>query len=126
MIHPDYKSGKSLHEQIGEEIRQHIISGILAPDEQIPSVREMALALTVNPNTVQRAYKQLEQDGFIYSIKGKGNFVARLPERVSSEKLSELYAKLSDVARELAFLGEEKEKLLSAIEKTYEEKEESL
>ena len=63
---------------------------------------------------------------FIYSIKGKGNFVARLPERVSSEKLSELYAKLSDVARELAFLGEEKEKLLSAIEKTYEEKEESL
>lgn len=126
MIHPDYKSGKSLHEQIEDEIRQHIISGILAPDEQIPSVREMALSMTVNPNTVQRAYKQLEQDGFIYSIKGKGSFVAPVSDKVSGEKLSELYARLSDAARELAFLGEEKEKLFAVIEKTYEEKEGSL
>jgi len=63
MIHPDYKSGKTLHEQIEEEIKQHIISGILKTDEQLPSVRELSLQLTVNPNTVQRAYKQLEQDG---------------------------------------------------------------
>ena len=76
MINLDYKYSKSLHEQIEHGIKQLIINGILTPDEQLPSVREMSVSLTVNPNTVQRAYKQLETEGFIYSVKGKGNFVS--------------------------------------------------
>jgi len=126
MIHPDYKSGKTLHEQIEEEIKQHIISGILKTDEQLPSVRELSLQLTVNPNTVQRAYKQLEQDGFIYSIKGKGNFVAKLGESANVGRRHELMPMLEATLRELAFLGQEKEALIKLIEEIYGEKEETL
>lgn len=126
MINLDYKSGTTLHEQIEAEIKQLIISGALAPDEQLPSVRELSISLTVNPNTVQRAYKQLEQDGFIYSIKGKGSFVARA-SRDSGKKLrEEALAALSDLSRELAFLGEDRERLIAVINDAYSEREEAL
>lgn len=126
VLHLDCMSGKSLHEQIEDEIKQRIISGILAPDEQIPSVRETAISLTVNPNTVQRAYKQLEQDGFIYSIKGKGSFVAKLPELARSEKSEELFSLLADTVRELAFLGADEEKVLDAVREEYEKRRKAL
>ena len=124
MIHLDYKSGRTLHEQIEEEIKQHIINGILKPDEQLPSVRELSISLTVNPNTVQRAYKQLEQDGFIYSIKGKGNFVANVSEKIFAERKGALVDALSAAVRELAFLGAEKSELCDIIDRIYSEKEE--
>ena len=76
MISLDYRDSKSIYEQIVMGFRELIINGILKPDEQLPSVRELSISLTVNPNTVQKAYKQLETDGYIYSIKGKGNFVS--------------------------------------------------
>ena len=126
MIHPDYKSGKTLHEQIEEEIKQHIINGILKPDEQLPSVRELSISLTVNPNTVQRAYKQLEQDGFIYSIKGKGNFVANAAEKIGDARKEALIGELRAAIRELCFLGTDKSELCKIIEKIYSEKEEQL
>ncbi|MBE6966132.1 MAG: GntR family transcriptional regulator [Ruminococcaceae bacterium] len=121
MINLDYKSGASLHEQIETEIKKRIISGVLCENEQLPSVRELSLSLTVNPNTVQRAYKQLEQDGFIYSIKGKGNFVASISRDESEYRRSEIMEKLSAAARELAFLGAKKEELITAIENVYKE-----
>ena len=77
MIKLDYKSAKPLHEQISMGIKELIFSGILKPDEQLPSVRELSVSLTVNPNTVQHAYKSLETEGIIYSLRGKGNFVAK-------------------------------------------------
>lgn len=126
MINLDYKDGRTLHEQIEAELKQLIINGILATDEQIPSVRELSISLTVNPNTVQRAYKQLEQEGFIYSIKGKGNFVAPVSPANSQRRCEELYDELRLAAKELAFLGEDKEKLLNIINNVYSEKEESL
>ena len=85
MIKIDYKNDKPLHEQITFGIKELIISGILKPDEQLPSVREMSVELTVNPNTVQRSYKTLEADGIIYSVRGKGNFVANV-SNVSHDK----------------------------------------
>ena len=126
MIRPDYKSGKPLHEQIEDEIKQHIITGILSENEQLPSVRDLSMSLTVNPNTVQRAYKNLEQNGFIYSIKGKGNFVAAITKNSNKERCEKLLPELENALRELCFLGEEKEKLLDLIEKIYVEKEGAL
>lgn len=125
MIHPDYKSGKSLHEQIEEEFKRLIISGVMKPEEQLPSVRELSVSLTVNPNTVQRAYKQLEQDGFIYSIKGKGNFVAEVP-RADEKRMDELMEDAEKAVRELAFLGADKEELKRLIDRIYTEQEGSL
>ena len=126
MINLDYKSGATLHEQIEEGIKQLIISGALKPDEQLPSVRELSVSLTVNPNTVQRAYKQLEQDRFIYSIKGKGNFVACDFDDAGQKLRKQALENFTGIARELAFLGEDKEKLMAVIAEVYSEKGEAL
>ena len=126
MINLDYKDGKSLHEQIEAGFRELIINKILTKDEQLPSVRELSISLTVNPNTVQRAYKQLEQDGFIYSIKGKGNFVSDRASDGSRRRSEELLGALSLAVKELSFLGEEKKKLYHIIDKAYADKEGSL
>lgn len=126
MINLDYKDGRTLHEQIEAELKQLIISGILETDEQLPSVRELSISLTVNPNTVQRAYKQLEQEGFIYSVKGKGNFVSPVSPQNSQKRCEELYQELQLAAKELAFLGEDKERLQNIINNIYSEKEDFL
>ncbi|MBR2452933.1 MAG: GntR family transcriptional regulator [Clostridia bacterium] len=126
MINLDYKDGKSLHEQIEKGFRELIINKILVKDEQLPSVRELSISLTVNPNTVQRAYKQLEQDGFIYSVKGKGSFVAAVSDALADKRLEELYDALTLAAKELAFLGEDEETLKNVIRNIYSEKEGAL
>ena len=121
MIKIDYKNDKPLHEQITSGIKELIISGILKPDEQLPSVREMSVELTVNPNTVQRAYKTLENDGIIYSVRGKVNFVANVSS-VSEDKTYALYDVLEKTVKELAFLGEAEENIKNVIKNIYIER----
>jgi len=121
VIKIDYKNDKPLHEQITSGIKELIISGILKPDEQLPSVREMSVELTVNPNTVQRAYKTLETDGIIYSVRGKGNFVANVSS-VSEDKTYALYDVLEKTVKELAFLGEAEENIKNVIKNIYIER----
>lgn len=121
VIKLDYKNDKPLHEQITQGIKELVICGALAADEQLPSVRDLSVSLTVNPNTVQRAYKTLEQEGIIYSIRGKGNFVAGITE-ADKKTLDGLYDILTETARELAFYGEKKENLKSVLDKVFEER----
>ncbi|MBQ8525218.1 MAG: GntR family transcriptional regulator [Clostridia bacterium] len=123
MISLDYKDGRSLHEQIESGLKELMVSGILASDEQLPSVRELAVSLTVNPNTVQRAYKQLEADGFIYSVKGKGSFVASVASARDAAHTEELYASLTSIVKELMYLGEEKTTVENIITNVFSEKE---
>ncbi|MBQ2120037.1 MAG: GntR family transcriptional regulator, partial [Peptococcaceae bacterium] len=75
MILIDYKSRKPIYEQIIENMKQLVVSGALKRDEQIPSVRQLAQELAINPNTIQKAYAELERQGVIYSLKGRGSFV---------------------------------------------------
>ncbi|MBR5613711.1 MAG: GntR family transcriptional regulator [Clostridia bacterium] len=123
MVKLDYKNDKPLHEQITQGIKELIISGVLTTDEQLPSVRELSVSLTVNPNTVQRAYRTLEADGIIYSIRGKGNFVAKVPE-ADKTRLDALYSVLKDTLKELAFYGEAKERIENVVKNIYEERDE--
>lgn len=123
MINLDYKDSRSLHEQIESGLKELMVSGILAADEQLPSVRELAVSLTVNPNTVQRAYKQLEAEGYIYSVKGKGNFVAPVSEVRDTAHTDELYAGLVAIAKELMYLGEDKANIENIISNVFSEKE---
>jgi len=122
MISLDYKDGRTLHEQIEARLKELIVNKILSPDEQLPSVRELSVSLTVNPNTVQRAYKQLEADGFIYSIKGKGNFVAPIRMTDNKEHIEELYNSLTATIKELMYLGEEKTSIENVLKNVYAEK----
>lgn len=123
MISLDYKDSKSLHEQIESGFKGLIISGVLSVDEQLPSVRELSVSLTVNPNTVQRAYKQLEAEGFIYSVKGKGSFVADVAQAKDSAHIKELYDSLVSTVKELMYLGEEKGAVDNVITNVFTQKE---
>lgn len=124
MINLDYKDGRTLHQQIEDGFRELIISGILQTDEQLPSVRELSISLTVNPNTVQKAYKELENAGLIYSVKGKGNFVSPAKEYKNDKRIEALYDELRTAVKELMYLGEAKDKIENLINNVYNEKEE--
>lgn len=76
MIVLDFRDKRPIYEQVEEKISRMIACGALAPGSKLPSVRNLAIDLSVNPNTIQRAYAQLEQDGYIYTVSGRGNFVA--------------------------------------------------
>ena len=77
MVHLDYRDARPIYTQICDGIRDQILSGILRPDDRLPSVRELATQLTINPNTIQRAYRELEIQGWVASVPGKGCFVWR-------------------------------------------------
>lgn len=72
----NYRDSRPIYEQIVDEVEQMVVHGVLLADSQLPSVRQMASELSINPNTIQRAYSELESRGVIYSVKGKGNFVS--------------------------------------------------
>ena len=77
MVHLDYRDAKPIYTQIMDNIRGQITAGILQPGDKLPSVRELAAQLSINPNTIQRAYRELEAEGWIVSVTGKGSFVSK-------------------------------------------------
>ena len=76
MIILDYKDARPIYEQVVDKFQKLILTGALEPNTKMPSVRSLAVELSINPNTIQRAYSELEREGFIYTVKGRGNFVA--------------------------------------------------
>ncbi len=76
MILLDYRDKRPIYEQVVEKLERLIVNGALEPDSKMPSVRSLGVELSVNPNTIQRAYNQLEQEGYLYTVSGRGNFVA--------------------------------------------------
>ncbi len=106
MFEINVKSRKSIFEQVVEGFKELIISGVLKPGDKIPSVRDLSAQLTVNPNTIQKAYRQLDQEGWIYSASGLGSFVAERPEgRPDTKKIDELTAQIASLAKQMMFLG---------------------
>ncbi|AKL94019.1 transcriptional regulator GntR family [Clostridium aceticum] len=126
MIQLDFKDRRPLYEQIKEKIKLLIIQGVLKADEKIPSVRELALSLTINPNTIQKSYKDLEVEGFIYSVRGKGNFVAPLEHTVNPIRQEELIKELEKIVAELMYMNVSKEQLITCINTIYKKKGVSL
>ena len=80
MIHLDYRDARPIYTQICDGIREQIRSGILQTGDKLPSVRELATQLTINPNTIQRSYRELEVQGWVVSVPGKGSFVSGVPD----------------------------------------------
>ncbi|MCM1026019.1 MAG: GntR family transcriptional regulator [Roseburia sp.] len=76
MILLDYRDKRPIYEQVVEKLERLIVNGALEADSRMPSVRSMGVDLAVNPNTIQRAYNQLEQEGYLYTVSGRGSFVA--------------------------------------------------
>lgn len=120
MFKLDHTDGKPIYEQIKDNFKQLIIEGVLKQDDRIPSVRELAISMAINPNTIQKAYKELEFEGYVYSVRAKGVFIASTDNIVLDKNADKLYKNFEDAAKELYFVGEDKEKLLKIVEKVYE------
>lgn len=120
MIKLDYRDNRPIYEQIKEELKKLIISGAMKTEEKIPSVRELAASLAINPNTIQRAYRELEVEGLIYSQRAKGYFVAPMSAAYSEERIKEKIEILKSALMELHYLKVEKEEITKIVCEIYE------
>ena len=122
MILLDYKDRRPIYEQVVSKFEELMLLGAMKENEPLPSVRSFAMELSINPNTIQRAYVELERQGYIYSIKGKGSFVAD-NGHVKEAGRQEVLQRQVDLAKEACALGVTKEQLWEQIVRIYEENE---
>lgn len=115
-ININYRDPRPIYEQVRDGLRTLIVSGALAGGEKLPSVRELASQLAINPNTIQRAYRALEQEGYLYSVPGKGSFAAARSE-IDIQRRDKLLHTLDETVRELNYLGVTREALIARIGK---------
>ena len=104
MLHLDYRDIRPIYAQITDEVRQQIAAGVLVQGDKLPSVRELAVELSINPNTIQRAYTELERQGYIYSVKGRGSFVAD-NRQIRERKRQEIWDQLELLIRDAKGTG---------------------
>ena len=116
MIHLDYRDARPIYTQIGDGIREQIRTGILQTGDKLPSVRELATQLTINPNTIQRSYRELEMQGWVASVAGKGCFVCGVPSGYESQE-QKLLRQFDQVAGELLQMGIRPETLMERLGK---------
>ena len=117
MISLNYRDSRPIYEQIKDGLRKLIVTGALGTGEKLPSVRALATQLSINPNTIQRAYNELESEGYIYSIPGQGSFAAGNAGADESRR-KELLEKLRELAAELKYLGVTGEELAALVSDT--------
>lgn len=115
LISINYRDPRPIYEQVRDSLRRLILSGAMKSGERLPSVRDLSSTLTVNPNTVQRAYRELESEGYIYSVPGKGSFVADDKE-IDQGRVDQLFKKMDEAAKELFYLGYSWEELARHIQ----------
>lgn len=120
MIHLNPRDPRPIYMQIKESLCRLILTGAIPEGERLPSVRELAGQLAINPNTIQRAYRELESEGFIYSMTGKGSFVAPLNQVDASRRESKL-TEFRAAALELLHLGTSKETLTAILNELEQE-----
>lgn len=122
MVQLNYRDAKPIYEQIKEGLRKLVVSKALDAGEKLPSVRELASQLAINPNTIQRAYRELENEGYIYTIAGKGTFVAENKD-IYDDRQKELLTEFDELVTELIYLEVSKETLCERVENIAEGRE---
>lgn len=116
MLELNYRDARPIYEQIKDGLRKLVLSNVIRQDEKLPSVRELASQLAINPNTIQKAYRELEQEGFIYTVSGRGSFAAPLSD-VQSKRKDELLAQFDEAVTELLYLDKEPDELKQRIDR---------
>ena len=116
MVHLDYRDARPIYAKIIDGFREQIATGVLQPGEKLPSVRDLAAELTINPNTIQRAYRQLEMEGWIVTMQGKGCFVCKMPAISQLEK-ERLLTIFDNTTAALLGLGITRRDLIARLEK---------
>ena len=114
MININYRDPRPVYEQVSDGFKKLIVAGLIKKDEKMPSVRELASTYAINPNTIQRAYRDLESEGYIYSVPGKGSFAVDVKE-ISDKHLAEIYERLDTVLSDFDVAGESRERVAEYV-----------
>lgn len=123
MFQLDLKSRKSIYEQIVDNVKELIMTGILKAEDKIPSVRELSKTLTVNPNTIQKAYRELEYQGYLYTVSGLGTFVASPSEvPIDEKRIGEVKEHLRESVKELLYIGCSLDRIRKILDELIEER----
>ena len=123
MFRIDVMSGIPVYEQIIEQMEKFILTGVLKGTEQVPSVRNLSVELSVNPNTIQKAYSDLDRRGIIFSVPGKGCFVSENAKGILSEAKRKQISDLEQMMYELILAGVGREEIINSLDKAIERKE---
>lgn len=122
MIVLDFKSNKPIYEQIVEQIKFHVLKGHLKPGDAIPSIRKLALDISVTPGTVAKAYQELERQHIIETIRAKGTFIAgTIIPKQDEERMLESRKLMRSAVLELKMMGIEKSEIVQIVQELYEE-----
>lgn len=121
MIVLDLKDARPLYEQVADRFKNLILLGVLSEDERLPSVRNLAMELSINPNTIQKAYGELEREGFIYSVKGRGNFVSSNKDLVVHKK-KEILERMKALVQEGEAIGLTRKEMMEYLDRREEGK----
>ena len=116
MVHLDYRDTRPIYLQILDGFKEQISAGILQPGEKLPSVRELATELAINPNTIQRSYRQLEMEGWIVTVPGKGCFVCS-DQQLAEEEKKHLLATFDETVNALLVFGISRDTLIARLQK---------
>ena len=120
MFQIDLKSRKAIYAQIIDNFKRLIITGTIQPEDKVPSVRDLAQALTVNPNTVQKAYRELETQGYFYTVLGQGSFIASQNAASNEAKITPeveaLYTQLTGIVQELVYRGQQESAIMQHVQ----------
>ena len=120
LINIDSRSSKPIYEQIIEKLKENIIKGVLKPGDKLPSVRELASTIAINPNTISKAYNELERMKTIEVIRGKGTFVVEnFKPIMDEEKMSEIKEHMKNIIIEAHYIGMNKDMLINLLNETY-------
>lgn len=120
MIRLDYRDARPIYEQVRDGLRSMMVTGVLAAGDKLPSVRSLATDLAINPNTIQRAYNELEAEGYIYSVAGKGSFVSGTADADAARRET-LRADVKKLLNELRYLGVTEADAATLIKEVYEQ-----
>ena len=110
MVNINYRDPRPIYQQVKDELRLLILTNTIQPGDKMPSVRELASQLVINPNTIQRAYRELESEGYIYSVPGKGSFAGDHKD-ADIGRVNSLLLQFDETVNELDLLGMSKESL---------------
>ena len=125
MFQIDSFSRTPVYEQIINQLEHFILTGILTADTQIPSVRNLSVNLSINPNTIQKAYAELDRNGIIYSVPGRGCFITKdAKDILSSQKLGKL-TNLKELVSELKLAGLPIDSVIATVKEVYNQKEDN-
>lgn len=125
MFSVDTMSRQPIYEQIVHQAERFILSGLLKPGDQLPSVRSLSIDLSINPNTIQKAYAELDSHGILCAVPGRGCFVSQNAMALLSDDRRARLDGLEELAKELALAGVHKQELIERIDHAYAPQEQA-